>query len=108
MIHAKPAQGISRDPVSTAVSRGADRHRKAVMTTLSWADRAAAAGQYADAIAWLDVVTAIGDELPGPYPARRAAWQAALTDADAPAHPHRDQRAQVHRTAGVIAAPTAA
>lgn len=46
------------------------------MNTLSWADQCAASGDYASAIAWLDVITAIGDELPEPYAAMRESWQA--------------------------------
>lgn len=59
----------------------ADRHRQAVANTLSWADLAAAEGDYRGAIAWLDTITAIGDMLPDPYPARRARWLAALETA---------------------------
>ncbi len=56
----------------------ADRHTVAVMNTLSWADDAAADGDLEGALAWLEAVEAIGDVLPTPYPARRAAWKAAL------------------------------
>ena len=66
-----------------AASSVADHHHQAVMNTLSWADDAAAAGDYADALSWLHVITAIGDELPSPYPARRAFWQAAMRTAGA-------------------------
>lgn len=60
-----------------------EKHRRAITNTLSWADESAADGRYADAIAWLDVITAIGDELPDPYPAKRAAWQSAIADLSA-------------------------
>lgn len=62
----------------------ADRHRQAVSNSLSWADQSAAEGDYALAIAWLDIITATGDTLPDPYPARRAGWQGALRAAGTP------------------------
>ncbi len=64
----------------------AEKHHRAVMNTLSWADQSAADGDYADAVAWLDTITAIGDPLPTPYAARRASWQAAMGTAGAPDH----------------------
>lgn len=63
----------------------ADKHRRAVMNTLSWADECAAQGDYVNAIAWLDTITAIGDELPRPYRAKRAMWQNALRPLARPA-----------------------
>ena len=56
------------------------RHRAAVASTLSWADDAAARGDYAVALAWIEVLDAIGDELTGEYQTKRDAWLA-MTDA---------------------------
>jgi hypothetical protein len=56
------------------------RHRAAVGTTLSWADDAAARGDYAEALAWIETLDAIGDELTGEYQTKRGAWLA-MTDA---------------------------
>ncbi len=55
-----------------------DKHRDAVRNTLTWAEEAAARGDYHGAIAWLDTITAIGDSLPSAYHTKRAAWKAAL------------------------------
>src|SRR5271165_5459940 len=41
-----------------------DRHEAAVANTLRWADDAAARGDHADAVSWVETVLAIGDELP--------------------------------------------
>lgn len=60
------------------VPEPAEKHRRAVRNTLGWADAAAAGGDYLDAIAWLDMLTAIGDELPIDYRIKRAAWRTAL------------------------------
>jgi hypothetical protein len=45
-----------------------------VAKTLQYAVDAAADGDYADALAWLATVEAIGDVLPDEYETRRAAW----------------------------------
>jgi len=50
------------------------RHERAVANTLSWADHAAAYGEYAQALAWLDTLDAIGAELPESYAAKRPVW----------------------------------
>lgn len=41
---------------------------------MSLADEAAAQGDYADALAWLDTLGAIGDRLPEMYAAKRSVW----------------------------------
>ena len=40
------------------------QHQAAVRQSLGWADAAARAGDHADALHWLDVVEAVGHELP--------------------------------------------
>ena len=55
-------------------------HRTAVTTTLGWADAAAAREDFTDALAWLDTIEAIGDQLTPEYKAKRQAWLAS-TDA---------------------------
>lgn len=53
---------------------GPSRHERAVANTLSWADQAAAYGEYAEALAWLNTLDAIGSPLPEAYAAKRPAW----------------------------------
>jgi hypothetical protein len=53
------------------------KHRTAVATTLGWADAAALEGDYAEALAWLDTLDAVGEPLSSEYRAKRAAWQEA-------------------------------
>jgi hypothetical protein len=50
------------------------RHQAAVARTLHWADEAAERGDHDDAVAWLDTLEAIGDELPEAYEIRRESW----------------------------------
>lgn len=50
------------------------KHERAVANTLSLADSAASGGDYAEALAWLDTLGAIGDPLPELYAAKRANW----------------------------------
>ena len=50
------------------------RHAVAVARTLQWADEAAGRGDHSDALAWLHVIEAIGDELPETYRTKRHAW----------------------------------
>lgn len=54
------------------------RHQHAVASTLSWADQAAADGEYARALAWLDTLDAIGARLPEAYVAKRPVWARAF------------------------------
>jgi len=53
-------------------------HAGAVRRTLAWADEAAAAGEHADALAWLATLEAAGHELSSEYESKREAWQIAL------------------------------
>jgi hypothetical protein len=50
------------------------KHPVAVARSLQWADEAAKRGEHSDALAWLHVIEAIGDELPETYQAKRQAW----------------------------------
>ena len=54
------------------------RHERAVANTLRSADAAAAYGDYAEAIFWLEMLEAIDEPLPKPYSAKRVAWSIAL------------------------------
>jgi hypothetical protein len=54
------------------------RHLVAVARTLQWADESAERGDHCDAIAWLETLEAIGDELPEVYEIRRDSWSAQL------------------------------
>ena len=65
---------------STGPTGSDTKHEDAVRNTLSWAEEAAASGDYAGAVAWLDTISAIGDSLPPSYRTKRAAWMAAATD----------------------------
>jgi hypothetical protein len=49
-----------------------------VARTLRWADEASEPGDYFDALAWLDTVEAIGDQLPEAYETKRDSWCAQL------------------------------
>ena len=53
----------------------AARHERAVAQTLSWADEAAACGDYAGALAWLRTVEMVGDRLSSDYDAKRQRWR---------------------------------
>jgi hypothetical protein len=57
-----------------SADRGRSRHERAVANTLSWADHAAAYGEYAEALAWLETLEAIGAQLPEVYAAKRLVW----------------------------------
>ena len=50
------------------------KHPVAVARSLRWADEAANRGDHSDALAWLHVIEAIGDELPESYQAKRQVW----------------------------------
>jgi hypothetical protein len=54
-----------------------DAHQSAIAKTLALADEAAAQGDYADALAWLAMVEALGDNLPERYVIARRGWRAA-------------------------------
>lgn len=50
------------------------RHARAVANSLRLAGEAAARGDYADAVAWVDTVTAIGEPLSPDVQKDRLAW----------------------------------
>jgi hypothetical protein len=56
--------GIDHDP----------RHAQAVANSLRLAGEAAARGDYVEALAWVDTVRAIGDDLPVELESQRSAW----------------------------------
>jgi GAF domain-containing protein len=68
----EPIPAVLRDEV--LADPGLAKHERAVANTLSWADHAAAYGEYAQALAWLNTLEAIGAELPEAYVAKRPAW----------------------------------
>jgi GAF domain len=59
---------------------GRSKHERAVANTLSWADQAAAYGEYAEALAWLATLDAIGAQLPEVYAAKRPVWARACAE----------------------------
>lgn len=65
------------DPSRSRREPSRSRHELAVANTLSLADEAAARGDYAEALAWLDTLDAIGDRLPEMYAAKRPVWSRA-------------------------------
>jgi GAF domain-containing protein len=50
------------------------KHERAVANTLGWAEYAAAYGEFAEAIDWLDTLEAIGAEVPESYAHKRVSW----------------------------------
>lgn len=49
-------------------------HAAAVMRSLGWADEAAGRADWANALGWIEVVEACGDELPDQFRAKRERW----------------------------------
>ena len=64
--------------VRSDISDRSARHERAVAQTLGWADEAAARGEHAHALAWLQTLDVIGDELSAAYEAKRQSWRLAL------------------------------
>jgi ribosomal protein S27AE len=60
-----------------------DRHRAAVTKTLGWAEHAAAEGDYATALAWLETIEAVDGEIPSGFDAKRRVWAQAARAATA-------------------------
>jgi len=58
------------------------RHVKAVANSLRLASEAAERGDYVEAVAWVDTVRAIGDDLSPELEARRSVWLAELGQGD--------------------------
>jgi hypothetical protein len=55
-------------------------HAAAVRRSLGWADEAAERADWADALGWIEVVEACGDELPDEFRAKRDRWLLALSE----------------------------
>ena len=72
-----PVGLLASTPREASVSAH-DRHLAAVARTFGWAEEAAARGDYADALSWVQVVQAIGDLIPIEYQTKRRAWLSAL------------------------------
>ena len=53
-------------------------HLAAVARSLGWAEEAAGRADWADALGWIAVVEACGDELPDEFRAKRDRWLRAL------------------------------
>lgn len=62
----------------------ADRHRRAVATTLGLAQEAAASGDFDGALKWLVVVELVDDELPADWQDTRDVWRRRQAAAQAP------------------------
>lgn len=56
------------------------RHARAVANSLQLADEAASRGDYAEAVAWVDTVIAIGERLPPDVHQSRQAWLRQMAD----------------------------
>ena len=72
-----PRSRMRRDP-------GLEAHRIAVANTLSWAEESAGRGDYANALAWLNVLDAIRETLPEAYEIKRLDWRRALIEQHMP------------------------
>jgi hypothetical protein len=70
-------QDWTRFPSGDRLKREA-KHLAAVASTLQWADDAAERGDHFDAVAWLETLEAIGDQLPEVYESRRCSWSAQI------------------------------
>ncbi len=58
----------------------AAKHALAVAQTRRWADQAAARGDHAEALAWLQTVEAVGEQLSADDEDKRARWGDALRE----------------------------
>lgn len=56
---------------------GLGRHELAVRQSLRWAQRAAAEGDYGNALGWLATVEAVDGRLPDGWEERRRSWEVA-------------------------------
>jgi hypothetical protein len=54
------------------------RRAQTVARTLRSADEAAARGEFADALGWIEVLRSLGDPLPDDYDRKRATWMREL------------------------------
>ena len=53
-------------------------HAAIIGRTLRWADDAAARGEYAKAVRWVDTVRGLGEGLPDEYEAKQESWLNAI------------------------------
>lgn len=60
----------------------AARHRRVVETSLHWAGRSAAVGDYGDAVGWLELARAVSGRLPAAWELRREQWERGLQAED--------------------------
>jgi len=81
---------LTATPRETQVS-ARDRHLAAVARSFGWAEDAAARGDYADALSWVQVVEAIGDVVPIEYQTKRQGWLSALAESRARNQAHDDR-----------------
>ena len=73
LVEASPESEAERRP---RLGSRPERQRAAVQRSLSWAEQAAGAGEYATALPWLATIEAVDGELPPAFDAKRRAWAA--------------------------------
>jgi hypothetical protein len=85
----RPRQGVGAETAPPLPSRSqqqpdrdSERHLVAVAGSLRSANESAARGDYRDALGWLAVLEAVGEELPTAYIAKRQLWLSAFADAE--------------------------
>ena len=59
------------------------RHEAAVARSLAYADAAAQSGDLLEALAWLEVLDRLGDDVPKQYQIKQRAWRASHGRTDA-------------------------
>jgi hypothetical protein len=67
-----------RLPSSSRSAHAQRRHAAAVAQSLRWAEESARCGDLGDALAWLTVIEATGDQLGHEYQSKRREWLAAV------------------------------
>ena len=80
-VYPEPRAGHQRDWTGSTCAdhnKSEAKHLVAVARSQQWADEAAKRGDHSDALAWLHVIAAIGDELPETYETKRQVWLLAL------------------------------
>ena len=73
MIHSAASQPLSADSA-------ARRHEAAIQRTLTWAQAAADAGEYDEALAWLQTVDYVHGGLPAGWAERRMRWSRLVSE----------------------------
>ena len=64
---------------SEASAEPLERHGAAVRNSLGWAQESADRGDYVDALLWLHVIEATGEQIPPAYSAKRLLWSKHLS-----------------------------